>query len=235
MSLGAAVTTGDTPAAEANEPPPPPPLRLHPSTPSMPLPSFVSRSPATPGSNQSFFGRIFVAAAVDAAAALVRHLHANAVRRRRPPRSKRAGTGPTRLVVSLDRGDGGGRRRLLQAAPLDSQSFSTNTHRSGAVLDIVTAVKLSPTASLAPTGHSSGGARTSPRGSAPRVVSVTYRVGDMARVDVREGGRRRREHRALPPRRHRPRPHLPDEARASLCRMTPPRPLRLPQPAPAGP
>jgi hypothetical protein len=180
---GAAVSTETPPAEEANEPPPPPPLRLHPSTPSMPLPSFVSRSPATPGSNSSFFGRIF---ASPQPSTPPRPWSVTSTQTPPPPPApvQEGRYRPHLVVVSLTEETDDGEGRLLQAAPLDSQSFSTNTTEAGGS-DIVTSVKLSPTASLVLLGHSRGGDGTS-SDSAPRVVSVTYRVGDMARVDVRE-------------------------------------------------
>ncbi len=49
----------------------------------------------------------------------------------------------------------------------------------------MTSVKLSPTTSLVVLGHSRAGDGTN-TDSAPRIATVTYRMGDMARVDVRE-------------------------------------------------
>ncbi|KAJ8603708.1 hypothetical protein CTAYLR_000191 [Chrysophaeum taylorii] len=74
--------------------------------------------------------------------------------------------------------------KLLQATALDDHSFSGAGGES-AGSDIVTSVKLSPTASLVLLGHSRGGDGTAGDGI-PRVVSVIYRVGDMARINTRK-------------------------------------------------
>lgn len=71
---------------------------------------------------------------------------------------------------------------LLKAEALDDQSFQGpggDSIRS----DIVTSVKLSPSASLVLLGHSRGGDGTVSDG-VPRVVHVVYRVGDMKRVCI---------------------------------------------------
>lgn len=170
---------------DQDAPPPPPPLRMtEAATPTMPLPSFVSRSlTAQRSSNQSFFGRIFSTSPPQTPP----RARTWSVLAPPPPPPAAVAEGrfrPHLVVVSLTEETENGEGALLQAAPLDSQSFSTNTTDAGGS-DIVTSVKLSPTGSLVLLGHSRGGDGTS-SDSAPRVVSVTYRVGDMARVDVRE-------------------------------------------------
>ena len=91
---------------------------------------------------------------------------------------------PHLVVVSLEDAADDGEGALLQAAALDDHSFSGAAGET-AGSDIVTSVKLSPTASLVLLGHSRGGDGTFGDG-VPRVVSVMYRVGDMVRVDTRK-------------------------------------------------
>uniref|UniRef100_A0A7S3JR96 F-box domain-containing protein n=1 Tax=Aureoumbra lagunensis TaxID=44058 RepID=A0A7S3JR96_9STRA len=74
--------------------------------------------------------------------------------------------------------------RILQAAPLDDRSFSGAGYET-AGSDIVTSVKLSPTANFVLLGHSRGGDVSSGDG-VPRIVSIVYRVGDMTKLDTRK-------------------------------------------------
>ena len=73
--------------------------------------------------------------------------------------------------------------RLIRAAPLDERSFAgASIETAGS--DIVTSVKLSPTASLVLLGNSRGGDGTAGDGL-PRIVSVVFRVGDMLKIKTR--------------------------------------------------
>ena len=91
---------------------------------------------------------------------------------------------PHLVVVSLEDRAPNDEGVLLQATALDDHSFSGAAGET-AGSDIVTSVKLSPTASLVLLGHSRGGDGTFGDG-VPRVVSVMYRVGDMVRVNTRK-------------------------------------------------
>ena len=91
---------------------------------------------------------------------------------------------PHLVVVSLTDAAENDEGVLLQATALDDHSFSGAAGET-AGSDIVTSVKLSPTASLVLLGHSRGGDGTYGDG-VPRVVSVMYRVGDMVRVNTRK-------------------------------------------------
>lgn len=92
---------------------------------------------------------------------------------------------PHLVVVSLrEREADDSEGKLLQAVALDDHSFS-GTGADTTVSDIVTSVKLSPTAAHVLMGHSRGGDGTAGDG-VPRVVSVVYRVGDMARIHTRK-------------------------------------------------
>lgn len=96
---------------------------------------------------------------------------------------------PHLVVVSLadaatNPANGESEGRILQATALDDHSFlGAGGENTGS--DIVTSVKLSPSASLVLLGHSRGGDGTAGDGI-PRVVSVVYRVGDMVCVNTRK-------------------------------------------------